>query len=138
MIRVDNKPSPGARWTLAEFDERQSRPRMTTERRRHIFVENAGICCFCNIEIDAKRERFEIAHLDGWWMSGKDANPYLKPAHYRCHREETAKIDVPAIAKVKRQQDRDLGFKVCASRPIDGSRNSMWRKPMNGRPERRR
>lgn len=126
-----------ARWTLAARDERAPRPRMSTKRRRHIFFENKGICCDCNEAIDAKRERWEIAHRDGWWMSGKDANPYLRPMHWRCHLVQTRTVDIPAIAKVKRQQDRDLGFKTCASRPIDGSRNSMWRKPMHGRPERR-
>lgn len=137
MIRVEHKPSQGARWTLVDFETRGPRPRMSTKRKRHIFFENNGICADCSQPIDAKHDRWEIAHLDGWWLSGKDANPYLRPMHFRCHLVNTRTVDVPMVAKVKRQQDRDLGFKTCATRPIDGSRNTPWKRKVGGRVERR-
>jgi 5-methylcytosine-specific restriction endonuclease McrA len=54
----------------------------------------------------------------------------------RCHIIKSSNIDTPKAAKTKRQSDKHLGIRS-TSRPIDGSKNSLWRKPFRGPAERR-
>lgn len=113
------------------------RHRMSTRRKKHIFVENAGICHYCGVKIDNKRERFEIAHVIALAMGGRDVNPNCRPAHVDCHRDATRRVDIPAIARVKRIADRHEGFHV-AKNPMPGSRDSPWKRKMDGTVVRRR
>ncbi len=53
-----------------------------------------------------------------------------------CHRPLTNEEHIPAIAKAKRREARDLGIKKPTSRPIPGSRASGLRRRMDGRVER--
>lgn len=52
------------------------------------------------------------------------------------HDEKTRRHDVPRIAKTKRQAERNAGIRK-PSRPMDGSRNSPWKKKMDGTTEKR-
>jgi 5-methylcytosine-specific restriction endonuclease McrA len=54
-----------------------------------------------------------------------------------CHDIKTRTQDVPRIAKMKRQRDRAAGIKARKGRPLDGCKDSGWKKPFNGPPERR-
>lgn len=54
----------------------------------------------------------------------------------KCHRFKSSTIDVPTIAKVKRQSDKHHGIKAAPSRPLPGSRASGLRRRMNGTVER--
>jgi 5-methylcytosine-specific restriction endonuclease McrA len=47
-----------------------------------------------------------------------------------CHRYKTAKRDTPLAAKTARQQDKAVGIRKSAS--MQGSRNSRWKKKMDG------
>jgi 5-methylcytosine-specific restriction endonuclease McrA len=47
-----------------------------------------------------------------------------------CHGVKTQKIDVPMIAKAKRVADKHLGIRKPSRFP--GSRDSRWKKKMNG------
>lgn len=47
-----------------------------------------------------------------------------------CHRFKTAKRDIPLAAKTVRQQDKHSGIRKPAS--MQGSRNSRWKKKMDG------
>lgn len=47
-----------------------------------------------------------------------------------CHRWKSAKHDTPMAAKTVRLRDKNDGIKGSA-RPMDGSRNSPWKKPFN-------
>ena len=53
-----------------------------------------------------------------------------------CHKPKTA-IDQGDIAKVKRVGAKHDGYARRSSRPMDGSRRSPWKKPLNGPAERR-
>jgi hypothetical protein len=48
---------------------------------------------------------------------------------------KTSSMDVPAIAKGKRLEKKRAGVK--SGRPLPGSRNSPWKKRMDGRVVRR-
>lgn len=54
----------------------------------------------------------------------------------KCHKYKTAKFDTPRAAKALRQQDKHLGIKR-TSRPFPGSRQSNWKRKMDGTTERR-
>jgi hypothetical protein len=47
-----------------------------------------------------------------------------------CHKEKTATKDVPAIAKTKRIQDQQRGIRK--PNRFAGSRDSGWKKKMDG------
>jgi hypothetical protein len=116
------------------------------------------------IPVDAVLARFEWDH----WpirkeLGGPDTHWNLQPRPLKAHREKTAKIDIPAIAKSKRLAKKQQRFrqKILAkagreevgqtggldqaarpqsswkSRPLDGSKRSPWKKKMNGTTEKR-
>jgi hypothetical protein len=59
-----------------------------------------------------------------------DASNWLV-AHRTCHRQHTAKVDAPLIAKVKRIHQRHIGAKKSRN-PMPGGRGSKWKKRMDG------
>ncbi len=77
------------------------RGRMSEKRRQHIFTENFGVCCLCNVKIDRRGERWIVEHKIPLGLSGKDTNPNCAPAHYECAQEKT-KGDMQLINKAKR------------------------------------
>lgn len=48
----------------------------------------------------------------------------------RCHDWKTRNVDVPQIAKMKRQRDKHEGIRKASTMP--GSRNSKWKKKVGG------
>lgn len=54
-----------------------------------------------------------------------------------CHGVKTTTIDVPLIAKAKRREAAHIGAKRKTSRPMPGSKNSLWKHKMNGEVVRR-
>lgn len=52
-----------------------------------------------------------------------------------CHRQKTSKRDIPAIAKTNRIRARQAGLKKKSNFP--GSKDSGWKKKMNGEVVRR-
>lgn len=54
-----------------------------------------------------------------------------------CHGVKTATHDTPAVAKMKRQRERNIGIGRRKSRPMAGTTASGLRKRMNGIVERR-
>jgi 5-methylcytosine-specific restriction endonuclease McrA len=111
------------------------RQRLSTRDRARCFDDEGGICHICGQKIMAG-ERWEVSHEIPLAAGGDDTPDNRKPAHYRCHRTQTADIDAPLIAKTRRQHQKHIGaFRT--SRPMPGSRASGWRKPFNRPPERR-
>ena len=87
----------------------------STKLRRECFDANKReddsgrvymICHICNGPIwPSKGDAWEASHLTAHYFGG-DAT---KPAHYKCHREQTAKTDIPALAKSRRVEARKYG-----------------------------
>lgn len=65
------------------------------------------ICHICNWPIDPVREPWEAEHVTPHAFGGKE----IMPAHEKCHKHKTSTVDVPAIAKSKRNSDRHFGIK---------------------------
>jgi 5-methylcytosine-specific restriction enzyme A len=113
-----------------------TRPHMSARRREHLFHLHLGLCHRCALAIDPVRERFEIGHVIPWAISRDDSDENCQPEHYTCHRAHTNEVDIPLIAKVKRQYRNHNGFRVSA-RPMPGSKASPFRKRMDGTVEKR-
>ncbi|MBN8955251.1 MAG: hypothetical protein J0H17_01415 [Rhizobiales bacterium] len=57
-------------------------------------------------------------------------------AHARCNLDHAYEVDIPLVAKVKRQRQKDIGaFRT--SRPLPGGRDDRLKKKINGRVEER-
>jgi 5-methylcytosine-specific restriction protein A len=73
-----------------------------------------------------------VSHEIPLELGGEDDDTNAKPAHRKCHAERTAKIDIPAIAKAKRNEARHRGFKAPSRTPLPCGRGSPWRKKITG------
>lgn len=113
-MMVQRTPSPPtirvrrARWCEAM----KKRRRISTKQRLAVFTAADGVCHICAGKIGVG-ERWEVSHLIPLELGGADDASNTRPAHYRCHRDLTAKEDVPAIAKAKRREAKHKG----AARP---------------------
>jgi 5-methylcytosine-specific restriction endonuclease McrA len=107
----------------------------TTAQRVKIFRDNGGICHLCGGKIDGTKEAWELEHIIPFAMGGADDESNLRPAHKRCHLRKTVS-DVAAIAKAKRREANHIGAKA-SSNPIPGSRNSQWKRKIDGTTVRR-
>lgn len=113
------------------------RPPMSPARRRYLFQLHGGVCCRCEEQIDPVRDRWEVGHFIPWEISRDNSEGNLKPEHYDCHRRWTREHDQTLIAKVHRQEDMYFGVKRSAN-PVPGSKDTPFRKRMNGTVEYRR
>lgn len=84
--------------------------------RREVFAANKQhdetgriflVCYLCNHRIDPATTAWDADHVTPDYFGGQKGMPICKP----CHKEKTAKEDVPAIAKSKRTYDKHYGIK---------------------------
>ncbi len=94
-----------------------SRRRISTTERLAIFKRHRGICHLCHGRI-AVAELWELSHDIPLELGGEDDGDNLKPAHKACHRDHTAKVDLPTIARAKRMEASHLGARPAPKRPI--------------------
>ena len=93
------------------------RRRISTRDRATIFERENGVCHMCGLKIEAG-QAWEASHRIPLACGGADDMSNLSPAHKRCHREHTAKVDQPWIAKTRHQRDAHTGAKVRKGPPI--------------------
>ncbi len=114
-------------------------------RRRHIsramrirIWEADKSCPFCGEIIpDLKEVRVEVSHTIPIELGGADEERNMRVAHYECHREHTAKVDIPMIAKAKRVEKKHNGTFRPPRHIVPGSKASPWKKTIRGKVERR-
>jgi len=94
--------------TNIEFTPPPRKKRSTKERAR-IFSIHGGICHICKGKINAATEAWDISHDIPLAAGGKDDDKNSQPAHRKCHRTRTDKVDAPLIAKVRRQMHKNNG-----------------------------
>ena len=107
---------------------------MTSTRRLRILEANDRVCHLCGGSIDPVRERWDVEHPQALGLGGSDDDDALRPAHVLCHKSKTAD-DQGRMAKADRQRAKHMGAQKKKSRPMDGSRESRWRKRMDGTAE---
>jgi 5-methylcytosine-specific restriction protein A len=87
---------------------------------------HCGRCHLCGLKIDAGQE-WEVSHPIPLAAGGDDVASNRAPAHKRCHAKQTATIDAPLIAKVRRQHQKHIGAK-----PKSRAWSTRFRKKMDG------
>lgn len=70
----------------------------------HVYL----VCYRCGYHINPAHEKWDADHVIPHAFGGKEGMPICKA----CHKEKTAKEDVPAIAKAKRVSDKHLGIRT--------------------------
>lgn len=75
--------------------------------------------------------KFHFDHVIADGLGGEPTLDNCAVLCHVCHNEKTRKHDVPLIAKTKRIQDRHNSIKKPSRFP--GSRNSRWKKKIDGR-----
>lgn len=100
--------------------------------RAEIFARHNGVCDICGGKIHVG-ERWENSHRIPLEAGGNDDESNWFPAHYKCHRKQTAEIDIPLVAKLTRIRHKNTGAKAPSRNPIPGGRGSEWKRTLDGR-----
>ncbi|MFC4172675.1 HNH endonuclease signature motif containing protein [Microvirga sp. GCM10011540] len=93
-------------------------------------AEFGGKCRMCGCTIDAATG-LEWDHRIPLAIGGEDTLDNLEPLCIRDHRLKT-KGDVARIAKATRQHQRNIGIRQRKGPPMVGSKDSPWKRRMDG------
>ncbi len=98
--------------------------------------QRAGFLCE-GIKPDGTRCNFNLLHRTKHFdhiipdaLGGDNSLTNCAVLCVPCHKAKTQKIDVPMIAKAKRNYDKHRGIRKQSRFP--GSRNSKWKKKISG------
>lgn len=94
-----------------------------------IYLEAEGKCKHCTRFIDGAALRGEYDHAVPLILGGSNRQSNLQLLCHECHAGKT-KLDVKLKAKVARVRKRHLGIKKPSK--FFGSRDSGWKKKMDG------
>lgn len=94
------------------------RKRFNRNDRERILDASHHRCHICNGRI-GDGQAWEIEHVIPWKLTRDDRDSNLRPAHIKCHKRKTHKIDRPAINKAERMRAKHLGT---WPKPIGNSR----------------
>jgi 5-methylcytosine-specific restriction protein A len=111
-----------------------SRREFPKQVKRQAFDRAEGKCELCGVRLTFGKYAYDHIIPDG--LGGEPTLENCQVACNPCHSEKTGKQDIPRIAKVKRIRDREKGIKKRSYFP--GSKDSGWKKKMDGTVERRR
>lgn len=93
-------------------------------------LEFDGRCAECKAKIDMKNQP-EWDHVIPLALGGTDTLDNLQPLCRPCHRAKTG-TDKGHIAKAGRMNRRAAGIGRTVKHPLPGSRNSKWKKKLDG------
>jgi len=106
------------------------RTRLSTRDRLRIFEAHHGRCHLCELKIQVG-EAWEVSHPIPIQLGGADDDGNRAPAHKKCHAQQTALKDLPAIAKAKRRRAQHVGA-YRSRAPLPCGRRSKYRKKISG------
>lgn len=101
------------------------RRRLTMLQRIRIYDAANGICCICDLPIDAERgNRWIVEHIKPLWLGGADDETNMGPAHEHCAVDKTSG-EAPVKAKGDRVRAKYLGIRkprtILTGRKMDGT-----------------
>ncbi|MCL2452073.1 MAG: HNH endonuclease [Alphaproteobacteria bacterium] len=96
--------------------------------RRQAYLRACGHCESCGARLTIGH--FEFHHTVPCALGGESTLENCLCVCIPCHRETTAKEDIPRIAKAKRVSDRHLGIRKPSRFPC--ARTSRWKKKLDG------
>src|SRR5690606_22040869 len=113
-----------------------ARKKLSPTARARVFLAHDGRCAICTRKI-APGEDYDLDHVLPLALGGADEASNLVPVHVDCHRGKGGKTasDIGRIRKADRNAKRHAGIKKKSRMP--GSRDSRWKKKMDGTVERR-
>lgn len=98
--------------------------------RLRIFLTHNSICHLCETKIQVG-QKWDASHLKSIWDGGENRETNLAPAHRKCHRDHTSK-EKTEQADANRKAMKHLGIKPRKSPPMPGSKDSKWKRKMDG------
>jgi len=75
-----------------------TRRSLSTRDRVKVFEAAKGVCHLCSLRIHPGEE-WDVSHAIPLAIGGADDFSNMLPAHRKCHRQHTATVDAPRIAK---------------------------------------
>lgn len=102
----------------------------STSFRLNLFLKRKGTCASCYIKIDAGKA-WDIDHILPLALGGTNEPENLQILCKPCHQSKTSQSDIPRIAKTKRLKARHLGARSPSTRPLPGSRRSLWKRKLD-------
>ena len=107
-----------------------ARKKLTPTARARIFLAHGGVCAICTRKI-APGEDYDLDHVLPLALGGADEASNLVPVHVDCHRGKGGKTasDIGRIRKADRNAKKHVLKKKSR---MAGSRDSKWKKLMNG------
>lgn len=88
-----------------------------------------GLCEVCGAPLSVGKFAYDHIVPDG--LGGEPTLDNCMVTCAACHGSKTASRDVPQIAKAKRQRVNYIG-KPPSKNPLPGSRNSRWKRKLDG------
>jgi hypothetical protein len=109
------------------------RKSLTPTQRLKLFEAWHGCCCICERKIQAG-EAWIDEHIRPLGLGGTNYLDNRGPAHKACADAKTngKDGDLARIAKAKRMKMRHIGVKSRKGPPIPGSKDSPWKRKMDG------
>lgn len=104
--------------------------------RQRVFDRYGGIC-YLSGRLILPGEPWDLEHVIALILGGENRESNLRPALKDKHKAKT-KVDVAAKAKSNTVRQKHLGIKKRKGPPMPGSRDSKWKRKMDGTIERRR
>jgi hypothetical protein len=114
------------------FPEAYRRKRYNAAEREFALKEAKGLCHLCGLAIEAG-QIWQMSHVDNPHAHGGDD---VAPAHFACHKIETATVTAPLVSKTTRQRQKHNGAREKAY-TLPCSHKSRWKKKIAGGMERR-
>ena len=99
-----------------------------TAAQREAALAAAGrLCHLCGMPIEPG-QLWEMSHVAIPHALGGDE---VAPAHFQCHKIETAETTAPLVAKTRRQRQRHIGA-IEPKGTLPGGRRSRWKRKVGG------
>ena len=97
--------------------------------RAAAFLRSGGCCEECGAKL--KTGEGEYDHDKECWEGGDDSLENCRVLCKVCHEEKTGEA-AGRRSKADRQRDKHNGTWKRKTKPVPGSKDSGWRKPLNG------